>query len=76
MIDVSRLFLELEEISRKGVSVVVKIDGERWGDPCPKPFTVMVFGGAFKAENSFKIDSDSLEEALIAGIEHSKINSF
>ncbi|WP_236432865.1 hypothetical protein, partial [Pseudomonas syringae] len=55
---------------KNGISVVIKFDGERWTTSPTKPFTVLIFGGFLTGDNSIKIDSDSLGNALQIALEH------
>ncbi|SFO06116.1 hypothetical protein SAMN05660284_02831 [Formivibrio citricus] len=59
----------LEEMSRNGFSVIVKIDGERWGDEHPKPYTVIIFGGNMVNNQSHRFDSDNFLDAVAAAVD-------
>lgn len=67
---IDELFIRLEEISKEGASVVVKIDGERWGTSSPLPYTVLILGGRLSAEKYFRKDSNSLLDAIEEGIRY------
>lgn len=69
----NKLFSELQAISKEGSSVVVKIDGERWSNIPPSPFTVLIFGG--RLITPFRMDSDNLVKAIETGILFYKENS-
>lgn len=65
-----KLIQALEEISKQGNSVIVKIDAERWADPLPKPYTVIVFGENFPPGESYRFDSEDFSTAVNSAISY------
>ncbi|GHO47809.1 hypothetical protein [Ktedonospora formicarum] len=59
----------LEQMRQEGAIVLIKFDGEKSKVYGTEPYTVSVIG-AFMGEDFFRIDSFSLEEALIHTITH------
>ena len=72
MRNLETLFCELDKISKEGSSVVVKLDGERWGNLPSLPITVLIFGGRLSEQELFRIDSDDLIGAIQKGIDYYK----
>ena len=71
VLELNKLFSKLEEISKDGYSVIIKIDSERWADFPPAPYTTIMFS---PSGNNFKMDSSNVIEGIKSCIDYYENN--